>query len=69
MLLNHFVLLKVDMTKPESPGYDIARKFNIAGTPEILFFNRDGELSRLRLAGSVGQKSFTNTINILLKNQ
>ena len=63
--MHAFTLLKVDLTNQGSPAYDIARKYNIAGAPSILFFNASGELTNDQINGIVNASSLQNILSKL----
>lgn len=60
-----FNLIKVDLTQPGSPGYDLAKKYHIVGPPEIIFFYSNGKLSDYRLGGLVSAATFDSALEAI----
>jgi thiol:disulfide interchange protein DsbD len=50
--LRCFFVVKADMSLSGSSAQDLAKKYQIAGTPEILFFDANGVLNNVRIIGA-----------------
>jgi len=65
-LFNKFYLLQVDLTNSDSDKLNLARQFNVAGPPIILFFGKQGQLMTIRATGDLDVNQFTQIMRDVL---
>lgn len=67
-LLKYFILLRVDLTKINLDSISLARKFNIIGPPDIIFFDPEGTEIKTRIVGLVNAQQLALYLQSVLEN-
>jgi thiol:disulfide interchange protein DsbD len=57
-----FLILKVDLTTPNSQTNEIIKRYNIVGTPEIIFYTSSGKPSNQVVVGAVKLTEFESAL-------
>jgi thiol:disulfide interchange protein DsbD len=66
-VLNHFVLLRADLTANNKADQTILKNFDVVAPPTILFFNNQGrEVNLHRIVGEVNEKEFMTRLNTFI---
>jgi thiol:disulfide interchange protein DsbD len=60
--LSHYILLRADVTEDSADEQLLMQHFNIVGTPTLLFFKNQQELSKTRIVGYVSSKKLLDHI-------
>lgn len=63
--LDSYFLLEVNLSTPGSSEQEIAKKYHIAGTPEIIFFNSSGELRDKRVVGAISNDELEDVMVLM----
>ncbi len=61
-LLWNFMILRVDLTNPDAPGFELARRYSVSGPPAMLFFDKNGSLLSVEIAGYVDEQQMHDAL-------
>ena len=61
-IMNHYVLLRADITANDANDHALLDQFKLAGPPAILFFRDGQELTQERVVGEMNADEFLNRL-------
>jgi thiol:disulfide interchange protein DsbD len=65
-MLKKFYLIRVDVTNANDDSMALARQFNVAGPPVVLFFDENGKMIASKINGDVPSEQFMQTLGDVL---
>ena len=67
--LQEFYLVQVNLTELHSESLDLAKQFHVFAPPAVLFFDKSGQASQIRVYADVDVVMFYDILNKILDNK